>query len=238
VCAIRYKHKAEGHPSPVDRSVTDLLSGLARQLKERPRGRRALTPSQLQRVSARLAKDGSPIAARDRALLVLGFALGWRGSELARLQVADVSLDRKGLRIFQGWSKTDQEGKGREVGIPHGRNACTCPVVALDAWLKIRGRQDGPLFCAIRKSGRVVVSAAITGEVVNQVLKARMRDAGMEPGDYGSHSLRAGCVTAAAESGATELAIMQRTGHRSIEMVLKYTRPARAFACDPLAGVL
>jgi hypothetical protein len=31
---------------------------------------------------------------------------------------------------------------------------------------------------------------------------------------------------------------MQRTGHRSIEMVLKYTRPARAFACDPLAGVL
>jgi Phage integrase family. len=45
-------------------------------------------------------------------------------------------------------------------------------------------------------------------------------------------------VTAAAENGASLAAIMQRTGHRSVEMVMRYVRPAQAFKADPLKGVL
>ena len=53
-----------------------------------------------------------------------------------------------------------------------------------------------------------------------------------------AHSLRAGCVTAAARAGAPVAAIMARTGHRSIGTVMQYVRPASAFDLDPLRGVL
>lgn len=237
VAAICYEHRVRGAGSPKDDSVRVLLRSLARTLKEKPEGRRALTPGQLAKMSCQLRLAGSAIDLRDRAVLVVGFALGWRGSELARIGVREVSLAARGVRVLQAWSKTDQEGRGRVVGVPAGRRADTCPVRVLRDWLSVRGRWDGPLFCAVRKDGSVCESS-ISGQVINLMVQRRLRECGERDGGYGSHSLRAGMVTAAAEAGATELVIMQRSGHKSMEMVQRYTRPARAFAADPLAGVL
>jgi integrase len=47
---------------------------------------------------------------------------------------------------------------------------------------------------------------------------------------FSGHSLRAGFVTSAARAGEPERRIMRQTGHKSIEMVLRYVRQANAFS--------
>jgi integrase len=61
---------------------------------------------------------------------------------------------------------------------------------------------------------------------------------GLDPESYGVHSLRAGCATAAAAAGAGEIAIMQRTGHKSLAVVKRYIRHADVFGVDPLAKAM
>jgi len=171
-------------------------------------------------------------AVRDRALLTLGFAAALRRSELVGLDVVDVRFVPKGLLVRIRRGKTDQEGHGRDVGVFRGRRATTCPVRALRAWLFVRGREAGPLFPGRRPGSR------LTGACVNQVVKRGCVLAGLDPRGYGAHSLRAGFVTAAAEAGMPETLIMQRTGHRSVQTVAKYVRPASAFSVDVLAKAM
>ncbi len=51
---------------------------------------------------------------------------------------------------------------------------------------------------------------------------------GLDPKDYGGHSLRAGLATAAA-AGKGECAIMAQTGHKSVERVRRYIRDGEIF---------
>jgi integrase len=60
------------------------------------------------------ATDDSLIGARDRALILLGFALAFRRSELVGLAVEDCAFGKDGLTIALRRSKT--------VGIPYGSN--------------------------------------------------------------------------------------------------------------------
>jgi site-specific recombinase XerC len=92
--------------------------------------------------------------ARDRALLLLGFAGGFRRSELIGLNCEDVMPVRQGLEVTLRRSKTDQNGAGRKIGIPHGRGRW-CPVVALDQWQTASGITDGAMFRPIDPHHRV-----------------------------------------------------------------------------------
>jgi site-specific recombinase XerC len=47
------------------------------------------------------------MGARDRAVLLVGFASGLRRSELAGLDLADVRFERRGVVLYVGRSKTD-----------------------------------------------------------------------------------------------------------------------------------
>ena len=89
-------------------------------------------------------------ALRDRSLLLLGFAGGFRRSELVGLNVEDLSFVRQGMTITLRLSKTDQEGKGRKIGIPFGRTK-HCPVKATENWLLSAGFSDGPIYHAVAK---------------------------------------------------------------------------------------
>ncbi len=77
-----------------------------------------------------------------------------------------------------------------------------------------------------------------SGEVIYTALKKLVEEIGENPKHYGAHSLRSGMITEAARHGASETAIMQRTGHRSSQTLRRYIRPATAFDFNPLANVL
>jgi integrase len=57
---------------------------------------------------------------RDRALLLLAFASAMRGGELAVLRVEHLVEKPGGMVIVIPRSKTDQQGQGQHVAIPHG----------------------------------------------------------------------------------------------------------------------
>lgn len=238
VTAIAHYHQEAGWPSPVDESVRKFLSNARRDLKERPGGKAALTPAQLRKLAKRLS-SGNPVAIRDCAMILLGFAAGWRRTEVVGLDLSDVKFVREGMTLWLRASKTDQTGEGRLVVIQRGKRALTCPVLALRKWLKIRGTWEGPLFVRFSPDRRVTRQGLRgRGYALYNALKRVLAEIGEDPRNFGAHSLRAGMITASAENGATETAIMLRTGHKSSQSLRRYIRPAQGFRLNPLKGVL
>jgi site-specific recombinase XerD len=129
-------HQAAGHASPASMQeplVSETLKGIRRTLGTAQAGKRPLSTEQLLAIIDALPDKLQGV--RDRALLLIGFAGGFRRSELAGLQAADLAEQKEGLVIVLRRSKTDQEGQGRKVAIPHGANPETCPVRAYRDWL-------------------------------------------------------------------------------------------------------
>jgi integrase len=142
------------------------------------------------------ATDTGIIGARDRALVLLGFASAFRRSELVRLDVEDCAFGKDGLTVTLRRSKTDQERVGRKIGIPYGSNPETCPVRILQTWLELAGITAGPLFRSINRHGQVQVGRLSDIDVA-RVVKKLVERAGLDAAKYAGHSLRAGHATSA-----------------------------------------
>jgi integrase len=237
VVSIAAQHLAAGHASPATADVGEVLAGIRRKLGTAPVHRKAALSVDDLRLMLPACGDG-PRGARDRALLLVGFASGLRRSELAGLDLADVSIEREGLVLRVRRSKADQMGAGRMLGVHRGRRRSTDPVQAFEAWILERGEWAGALFCRLALAGDAVMRRRLSGRAVAEVVQAAARSAGLDASRYAGHSLRAGCATAAAAGGASDLAIMGRTGHKSAAMMGRYVRHGSLFAVDPLAGAL
>jgi site-specific recombinase XerD len=225
--AIAEAHKAVGRESPTGAGIVkNTLKGIKRTLGTAAvQKTAALTDDVRAMVST---TDAGLIGARDRALILLGFAGAFRRSEVVALDVGDLDFGRDGLTVTLRRSKTDQEGVGRKIGIPYGSNPETCPVRVLQAWLEAVGAASGPVFRAINRHGKVRQRRLAPADVARIVKKLALR-AGLDPAKYAGHSLRAGHATAAAVAGASERSIMAQTGHRSLEMVRRYIRDGSLF---------
>ena len=129
--------------------------------RERGSAQRQAKPLLREDLFAVLAAMGGGVKdARDRALLLLGFAGGFRRSELVGLDCADIEHVRQGIVITLRRSKTDQDGEGRKIGIPFGRTKW-CPVTALDRWLEAAGIKDGAIFRRVDRHGHVLRRAPV-----------------------------------------------------------------------------
>jgi integrase len=109
------------------------------------------------------------IGARDRALLLIGFAGAFRRSELVALNAEDIQFTSEGLVVTLRRSKTDQEGECRKIGIPFGSHPETCPVRALKAWQEATGIDTGALFRSVTRHGKI--GPRMSGYAVALVVK-------------------------------------------------------------------
>jgi integrase len=235
--AIAHYHNQAGQPNPVDRSVRDYIARARRDLKEKPNKKRALTYEMLRRIADRCGEN--PIGIRNRAMILLCFAAGWRRSEVMGLHTSDVHFVEKGLELWLRSSKIDQTAEGRLVGVEPGEHEATCPVRALRAWLTIRGDWDGPLFLRFDSVFRLTsIGLVPRGDALYTCLKKALGAIGENPRNFGAHSLRAGMITEASKNGASEASIKQRTGHKCSQTLQGYIRPAHIFDFNPLKGVL
>ena len=153
VASISKAHTAKGLPNPVrSELVRSTLRGIRRAHGQPQRRAKPLTKEDLFSV---LAATGDGLKnARDRALLLIGFAGAFRRSELVAINVTDIEPVKQGIVISIRHSKTDQEGTGREIGIPHGRTRW-CPVAAFNDWLERAGIEEGPIFRPVDRHGRM-----------------------------------------------------------------------------------
>ena len=151
--AIAEAHKAVGLESPTHAGIVrNTLKGIRRTLGTAPVQK---APALTEDIRAMVdVTDAGIIGARDRALILLGFAGAFRRSELVGFDVEDCSFGRDGLTVTLRRSKTDQAGEGRKIGIPYGSNPQTCPVRAVQDWLE-QGISSGPLFRSITRHGQV-----------------------------------------------------------------------------------
>ncbi|MGZ6098889.1 MAG: site-specific integrase, partial [Myxococcaceae bacterium] len=229
--AISQAHQLAGHmPSPTgDPVVRATMAGIRRTLGTAPAQKAAIVTDDLRRLLATVAPD-TAAGMRDRALLLLGFGGGFRRGELVALDAGDVEETGDGLRVQVRRGKTDQEGMGREIGIPFGSHRETCPVRALRAWREVAQLDEhgGPLFRPVDRHDKIG-STRLTDRAVARVVQRAARRAGMDAARYAGHSLRSGLATAAAAGGAPERAIMAQTGHTSVAMVRRYIRRGSLF---------
>lgn len=226
--AISTAHGEAGLDSPVrTHAVRKLMSGLRRSDHRPVERKRALSPIEMKRMAAACGDDVA--GTRDRALLLVGFVGGLRRSELVALDVADLERRDQGLVATIRRSKTDQSGEGRQVVLPYGTDARTCPVRAVDVWLDASQIADGPIFRRLHRSG-TVSEARLSAQSVALVVKRTAAAVGIRDVDaLGAHSLRSGFATAAALSGASERAIANQTGHRSMPVLRSYIQRATVF---------
>lgn len=233
--AIGWAHVTAGFPSPARTDqVKAVLLGIRRTVGTAANKKTALLVPGMRALLGQI--PAGVLGTRDRALLLLGFAGGFRREELAALKVEDLVADQEGYFVSLGRTKTDQEGKGRKLGIPYGDNAETCPVRAVRAWLDLANLSEGPLFRTVSRSGRAG-KRAITGRTVANVVKRRCKAAGLDPTLYAGHSLRSGLVTAAAKAGKSELSIAGQTGHKSMDVLRAYMQDAELFRNNAAKGI-
>jgi integrase len=225
--AISEAHKAMGLESPTHNAmVRNTLKGIRRTIGTAQTQKTAALTDDIRTMVD--ATDDGTIGARDRALILLGFAGAFRRSELVGLDVADCAFGKDGLTITLRRSKIDQQGAGRKIGIPYGSNPETCPVRTIQAWIEQAAVASGPLFRSINRHGQVQ-PGRLSGIDVARIVKKLADRAGLDTTKYAGHSLRAGHATAAAIAGASERSIMNQTGHRSVQMVRRYIRDGTLF---------
>ena len=152
----------------------------------------------------------------------MGFAGGFRRSELVSLEKSDLEFVSEGLKITLRKSKSDQYGQGLVKGIPYFKNTKYCPVIAVQDWLSSSVKLDEKrLF-------------PYSDKTVALIVKKYLGLIGLDSNQYSAHSLRSGFATSTAASGADERSIMTMTGHKSTEMVRRYIKEANLFKNNAL----
>lgn len=225
--AISQAHQVAGMQSPTRSAPVRAVMAGIRRVKGTAAAAKA--PTLTDDIRAMVAHlPAGLLGARDRALLLIGFAGAFRRSELVALDRADCEFDVRGLTILIRRSKTDQEAQGRKIGIPYGSTFETCPLRSLQAWLGASGITEGPLFRHVNRHGQMQ-PGRLSDRAVALIVKRYAVAAGLDVTRYSGHSLRAGFATSAAIAGASERSIMAQTGHRSTSMLRRYIRDANLF---------
>jgi len=218
-------------------AIRETLRGIARAHGSPARRAAALTTAEIRKLSRACGPDLA--GARDRALLLIGFAGALRRSELVGLDIAHIAWTDEGLKLSIVRSKTDKQGEGAEISLSWGRNEETCPVTALRAWLDLGKITAGPLFRKVAR-GSKVADARLSPDAVRQILLKRAALAGVKgtvAEAISPHGLRAGFVTTAYRNGVPDEEIMGHTRHRSLTVMRSYVRRSKLSQKSP-AGKL
>jgi integrase/recombinase XerC len=155
------------------------------------------------------AQQGDPLALRDQLIVELLYASGIRVSELCGLDIDDVDLSRRLLRVL---------GKGnKQRTVPFGAPA----LAALDAWLS-----DGRPPLATAASGPALLLGArgrrLDPRQARTAVHQTMAAVDGAP-DIGPHGLRHSAATHLLEGGADLRVVQELLGHSSLATTQLYT---------------
>jgi integrase/recombinase XerC len=187
--------------------------------------RQAVAPKREQTLPAHLSEsemsqllsmpsDGDPLGRRDRAILELFYASGLRLSELVGLDMDNVDLRNRMVRVM---------GKGsKERQVPFNQSTAR----ALRAWLKDRlelrtqnaerrTRNADPVFVNYRGS-------RLTGRSVHRIVRRYVSQCSMQFG-ISPHALRHSFATHLLQRGADLRAIQELLGHARLSTTQRYT---------------
>ena len=223
LASISVIHKLNGHYLDTKHPIiTENLLGIKRAKGTYQKAKKPILINDLKLIiNAINQENNSKNKVKNKALVLIGFAGGFRRSELVTVLYEDVEFVSEGVKIFVKRSKTDQSGEGMTKGIPYFSNPNYCPVVSLKKWMEANDAKTGKIFDMSDKN------VALT-------IKKYAAIAGLDKNKYSGHSLRSGFATSTAELGAEERSIMAMTGHKTTQMVRRYIKEANLFKNNAL----
>ncbi|WP_376706166.1 site-specific integrase (plasmid) [Mesorhizobium sp. ISC25] len=231
--SLTWNYAQRGRPlDRKDRHIATVMAGIRNKHAAPPRQKEAILPEDLIAMLETLER-GTLRGLRDRAMLLLGFAGGLRRSEIVALDVGrDQTEDGRGwIEILDKGMLVSLRGKTgwREVEVGRGSSDATCPVVAVQTWLKLARIAHGPLFRRVTGQGKAVGADRLNDQEVARLVKRTALAAGVR-GDlpegergklFAGHSLRAGLASSAE---VDERYVQKQLGHASAEMTRRYQR--------------
>ena len=223
LASIKVIHKLKGHyidtKNPV---ISENLMGIKRKLGVKQLSKKPILISDLKLIVQAIIDDKNEYKKiQNKALILIGFAGGFRRSELVSIEREDIDFVKEGVKINITKSKTDQTGIGMTKAIPYFDNKIFCPVISLNEWINYAKISNGKVFNISDKS-------------VALIIKKYALIAGLDNTKYAGHSLRSGFATSTAETGADERSIMAMTGHKTTQMVRRYIHEANLFKNNAL----
>jgi integrase len=215
-----------------DRHIATVLSGIRKSHARPPIQKEAVMAEDIIAMVETLDR-GTLRGLRDRAMLLIGYAGGLRRSEIVGLDLKpDQTEDGRGwIEILDLGLLVTLRGKTgwREVEVGRGSSDATCPVVAIETWIKFAKLAHGPLFRRVTGQGKSVGADRLNDKEVARLVKRAAMAAGVR-GDlseierafkFSGHSLRAGLASSAE---VDERYVQKQLGHASAEMTRRYQR--------------
>lgn len=244
IATIRVAHRQQGYKDQPDTEIAlRVLKTHKRDRAEAGKRQREAPPITLVvlRAMVDVADPATLAGRRDRVMVVLGFAMMARRSELAALRIEDVTFTDDGLTVLIRTSKTDQEAAGAEVNIPHGVHPDTDPVRVVRAWLDAlagHGHTDGPLLRGINRWDQLQ-AGGMSGAAINERVRTLAVRAGVpNAATFTAHGLRAGGPTEAAKAGQPVSFIADHgRWSKTSPQVLKYIRAVDKWRDNPMRGI-
>ena len=225
LASISVIHRIKGHYIDIKHPlIIENLMGIQRKLGVFQKSKKPILINELKEIIKIIesTENNKDKKVRNKALILIGFAGGFRRSELVNIEHDDLEFTKEGLKIFIKRSKTDQSGEGMTKAIPYFKDKNFCPVVSIKNWIEIKKNKTNSLIFDI------------SDKMVAILIKKYLLKAGFDYTKYSGHSLRSGFATVAADHGVDEKSIMNMTGHKTSSMVRRYIKETNLFKNNAL----
>jgi integrase len=253
--AIRNAHRTAGFDAPDSGGLANVVKGyrdvLTRAKDPRAKARKATaaTKKSLLAMTGKIDRTTTK-GKRDIALILTGFAVAGRRSELAAMDIEDLQLVDEGVDVELYRRKIR---KSQTVAVPYAAEMELCPVLALREWMELLaryGRTRGALWLRVNQHGHLAPpltrhgrpigdpTGRITDEAVSDIIEQRALAAGLG-GRWRGHSVRRGFATEAHRAGVKKIRIARHGGWDDDSAVLDgYIEDADRWEDNALNGVL
>lgn len=148
--------------------------------------------------------------ARDAALLALLYGCGLRRSEAVALDVSDFDAEGGEVRV--------RGAKGRKDRLTYASGGAG---EAIEAWLEMRGEEDGPLLYPMSKSEKII-ERRMDPQSVYDILRRLGRE--IKTRKFAPHDMRRTFIGDLLDAGADLSAAQQLAGHADPSTTARYDR--------------
>jgi len=249
LAALAQWHIDQGFPDPTKAPVVrQVFRGIQRLHPAQEKRAKPLQLDQLEQLTTWLDGAINSAAAvndriaqlrytRDKALVLLGFWRGFRGDELARLEVQYVeAIPGEGMTCYFPQTKGDRQFKGSTFKAP--ALSRLCPVAAYQAWIDLSGLESGAVFRSINRWGKLNEDGLNPSSII-PLLRSLFGKVGiLDANDYSAHSLRRGFANWATSNGWDLKTLMEYVGWKNIQSAMRYVDGADPFGKNRIERML
>ncbi|NLN70826.1 MAG: tyrosine-type recombinase/integrase [Chloroflexi bacterium] len=233
LCAVRRVLKEAWRQALISAEAyqrdTDVRSVSAQRL---PTGRELETDEIKSLIRACLDdKENPTLGLRDAAIISLMYSSGLRRAEVVILDLEDFDSNKQLLRVI------GKRNKERFAFLASGA------VRALERWVEVRGKQPGPLFYAVNKSGKIVrfrkerlssaekhnglipneIVARLSDQTIYYLIEKRALQAGLV-NKTTPHDMRRTFVSDLLDAGGDLSTVSKMAGHEDPSTTMRYDR--------------